>query len=45
MIAVIAFDPCKTLTEVSAVQIFIDVIHHVRTPINDRLRQSVGSDS
>ena len=26
MIAVIAFDPCKTLTEVSAVQIFIDVI-------------------
>jgi hypothetical protein len=33
MIAVIAFDPCKTLTEVSAVQIFIDDIHHVRTPI------------
>lgn len=33
MVAVFAFDPRKTLMEVSAVQILIDNIHHMRTPI------------
>ena len=33
MVTVIAFNPCETLMEISTVQVLIDNIHHVGTPV------------